>query len=144
MEKATPDPFSSVHEPPDALARLPGRKKRRRKVNREFVRPFSGGSRLIQPGLLTPLEVLVGSLPFFALGSRIGLYPVWTRGLFIPALGAVALLSGVFYTGHPFNRAGRGVGEAVVGLNFGSGRHGILETTCPRSRFAGDAESKLP
>jgi 1,4-dihydroxy-2-naphthoate octaprenyltransferase len=88
-------------------------------ANREFVRPFSGGSRVIQLGLLTPLEVLVGSFLFFTLGSLIGLYLVWTRGLFILALGAVALLSGVFYTGRPFNWASLGVGEAVVGLNFG-------------------------
>jgi len=88
-------------------------------VNREFVRPFSGGSRVIQLGLLTPLEVLMGSLLFFTLGSLIGLYLVWTRGLFILALGAVALLCGVFYTGRPFNWASRGIGEALVGLNFG-------------------------
>jgi 1,4-dihydroxy-2-naphthoate octaprenyltransferase len=88
-------------------------------VNREFVRPFSGGSRVIQLGLLTPLEVLMGSLLFFTLGSLIGLYLVWTRGLFILVLGVVALLSGVFYTGRPFNWASRGIGEAVVGLNFG-------------------------
>jgi 1,4-dihydroxy-2-naphthoate octaprenyltransferase len=88
-------------------------------VNREFVRPFSGGSRVIQLGLLTPLEVLMGSVLFFTLGSLIGLYLVWTRGLFILALGALALFSGVFYTGRPFNWASRGIGEAVVGLNFG-------------------------
>ncbi len=88
-------------------------------VNQEFVRPFSGGSRVIQLGLLTPLEVLMGSLLFFTLGSLIGLYLVWTRGLFILALGAVALLSGMFYTGRPFNWASQGIGEAVVGLNFG-------------------------
>ncbi|MEE8390421.1 MAG: 1,4-dihydroxy-2-naphthoate octaprenyltransferase [Anaerolineae bacterium] len=88
-------------------------------MNREFVRPFSGGSRVIQLGLLTPLEVLMGSLLFFTLGSLTGLYLVWTRGLFILVLGAVALLSGVFYTRRPFNGASQGIGEAVVGLNFG-------------------------
>ena len=88
-------------------------------ANRQFVRPFSGGSRVIQLGLLTPLEVLVGSFLFFTLGSLIGLYLVWTRGPFILALGGVALLSAVFYTGRPFNWASLGVGEALVGLNFG-------------------------
>ena len=88
-------------------------------ANREYVRPFSGGSRAIQSGLLTPLEVLTASLLFFTLGSLVGLYLAWTRGLFILVLGAVALVSGLFYTGRPFNWASRGIGETVVGLNFG-------------------------
>lgn len=88
-------------------------------VNIEFVRPFSGGSRVIQLGLLTPLEMLIGGLLLVLLASLIGLYLAWTRGTFILALGAIGLLSGLFYTGHPFNWASRGVGEALVGLNFG-------------------------
>lgn len=87
--------------------------------NREFVRPFSGGSRVIQMGLLTPLEVLVGSLLLLTLGSLIGLYLAWTRGVLILALGAVALLSAVFYSGRRLSWANLGLGEAVVGLNFG-------------------------
>lgn len=32
---------------------------------------------------------------------------------------AIIVLSGVFYTGRPFNFASRGIGELLVGLNFG-------------------------
>jgi 1,4-dihydroxy-2-naphthoate octaprenyltransferase len=88
-------------------------------LNREFVRPFSGGSRLIQLGLLSPLEVLTESLVCFGLGSLIGLYLAWVVGPWVLALGAFAILSGFFYTGRPFNWASRGAGEALVGLNFG-------------------------
>lgn len=88
-------------------------------VNREFIRPFSGGSRLIQLGLLTPLEVLTESLVCFVLGSLIGLYLAWVVGPWILVLGLFALLSGIFYTGRPFNWANRGLGEVLVGLNFG-------------------------
>lgn len=88
-------------------------------VNTEFVRPFSGGSRVIQSGLLTSLEVLVGGLFLFLLASVIGLYLTWARGPFLLALGAVGLVSGMFYTGRPFNWASRGMGEILVGLNFG-------------------------
>ena len=88
-------------------------------VNTEFVRPFSGGSRVIQSGLLTPLEVLVGGLFLFFLASLIGLYLTWARGPLILALGALGLVSGLFYTGRPFNWVSRGLGEILVGLNFG-------------------------
>ena len=43
-------------------------------INKDYIRPFSGGSRMIQKGLLSPSEVLLGSLVFFALGVSIGLY----------------------------------------------------------------------
>ncbi len=88
-------------------------------VNTEFVRPFSGGSRVIQLGLLSPLEVLSGSLLFFLLSALIGFYLAWTRGPLILVLGAIGVISGIFYTGGPFNWAKRGIGELLVGLNFG-------------------------
>ncbi len=88
-------------------------------VNREFVRPFSGGSRVIQLGLLTPLEVLLGGAIFFLLSAVIGFYLAWTRGPLILVFGAIGFISGMFYTGGFLNWAKRGVGELLVGLNFG-------------------------
>ncbi|MDP6510552.1 MAG: 1,4-dihydroxy-2-naphthoate octaprenyltransferase [Dehalococcoidia bacterium] len=88
-------------------------------ANREFVRPFSGGSRLIQLGLLTPVEVLGLSLFCFLASTGIGLYLAWAVGPVLLVLGAVGLLSAFFYTGRPFYWARRGVGELLVGLNFG-------------------------
>ncbi|MFQ6093256.1 MAG: 1,4-dihydroxy-2-naphthoate octaprenyltransferase [bacterium] len=88
-------------------------------VNLEFVRPFSGGSRVIQLGLLTPLEVLVGGLALFLLGSLMGLYLAWVRGPLILALGVIGIASGMFYSGKPFDWASKGIGEMLVGLNFG-------------------------
>ena len=88
-------------------------------VNREFVRPFSGGSRVIQLGLLTPLEMLSGGVLFYLLSASIGFYLAWTRGPLILVLGAIGLVCGIFYTGGPFNWAKRGIGELLVGLNFG-------------------------
>ena len=88
-------------------------------VNQEFVRPFSGGSRVIPLGLLSPLEMLSGGIFFFLLSAGIGFYLAWERGPLILLLGAIGLLCGIFYTGGPFNWAKRGVGELLVGLNFG-------------------------
>lgn len=88
-------------------------------VNKEFVRPFSGGSRMIQLGLLSPLEVLSGAIFLFAGAGLIGVYLAWVRGWPIIALGLVGLASGYFYTAPPLNIVSRGVGELFVGLNFG-------------------------
>ena len=88
-------------------------------VNREYVRPFSGGSRMIQLGLLTPLEILSGALALFALATGIGLFLTWKIGYTVLILGVIGVLSGYSYTAPPLNLASRGIGEAVVGLNFG-------------------------
>jgi 1,4-dihydroxy-2-naphthoate octaprenyltransferase len=88
-------------------------------INKEFVRPFSGGSRTIQMRLLSPREVFVGAILFYIVGTVIGLYLTWVRGPFVLVLGLVGLLSGFFYVAPPLNWAGRGFGEVIVGINFG-------------------------
>lgn len=89
-------------------------------INQEFVRPFSGGSRTIQLGLLRPGEVLLGSLLFFGAATSIGLYLTLVSGPLVPVFVAVGLVSGFFYTAPPFNWVSRGVGEFLVGANFGA------------------------
>ncbi len=89
-------------------------------INTEFVRPFSGGSRVIQMGLLSPLEMLVGAAVLFAIPTAIGLYLAAVTGPLLLAIGAVGLLSGIFYVGRPFNWGSHGIGEVLVGLNFGT------------------------
>ena len=88
-------------------------------ANTEYIRPFTGGSRLIQKGLLKPIEVLLESLAFFALGILVGFYFLWVYGWPIFWIGVIGVFSGFFYTAPPFKLGYRGVGELVVGLNFG-------------------------
>lgn len=89
-------------------------------INLEFIRPFTGGSRMIQLGLLTPLEVLSGGLLFFAIGSGIGIYLAIEKGWEILGLGLIGVVSSFFYTAPPLYFASRGIGEFLVGLNFGT------------------------
>lgn len=88
-------------------------------INVEFVSPFTGGSRMIQAGLLSPREVIAEALILFALGSLIGLYLAWARGAAVLILGLIGLFSGFFYTAPPIYLAKWGIGELFVGLNFG-------------------------
>lgn len=88
--------------------------------NKEFVRPFTGGSRMIQNGILSPGEVLGGAILFFSISTVLGLILVALKGLPILYLGLIGTFCGIFYTMPPFNIASRGFGEFIVGLCFGT------------------------
>ena len=88
-------------------------------ANTEYVRPFTGGSRMIQRGLLTPGEVLGLAVACFALALMPGAYLTYRGGWPIPALAAIGALGGFFYSAPPVSLAARGLGEGVVALNFG-------------------------
>jgi 1,4-dihydroxy-2-naphthoate octaprenyltransferase len=82
--------------------------------------PFSGGSRVIQYGLLTPRQTIGMAALFYGIGVVIGLYLAVLRG-FIPimALTALGVFISVAYTAPPFKLAYRGLGELAVGVGFG-------------------------
>jgi 1,4-dihydroxy-2-naphthoate octaprenyltransferase len=83
--------------------------------------PFSGGSRVIQNGVIPAKHMLIGSFLFFGLGSVMGLYlNAITPGNLVLYLGIFGLLSGFLYTATPVLIGYRGVGELVVGLNLGT------------------------
>ncbi|HEX7401365.1 MAG TPA: 1,4-dihydroxy-2-naphthoate octaprenyltransferase [candidate division Zixibacteria bacterium] len=83
--------------------------------------PFSGGSRVIQTGVVSPRQMLFASFLFFGLGSVIGLYlNAVTPGNLILYLGIFGLVTGFFYTAAPVLIGYRGIGELVVGLDLGT------------------------
>jgi 1,4-dihydroxy-2-naphthoate octaprenyltransferase len=82
--------------------------------------PFSGGSRFIQQGVLSPKATLWTGLACLGLGAGIGLVIVaWTGSVFILGLGLAGVLGGFFYTARPIQLGYRGVGEPVIGVLFG-------------------------
>ncbi|MBN2137951.1 MAG: 1,4-dihydroxy-2-naphthoate octaprenyltransferase [Sedimentisphaerales bacterium] len=82
--------------------------------------PFSGGSRFIQKGLLSPKAMLMAALAALALGCAIGaVILILTQSLFILGLGLAGLLGGFFYTAKPVKLGYRTVGEVVIFLLFG-------------------------
>ena len=88
-------------------------------VNKEYIRPFTGGSRMIQNGAMTPREVLIEALALYAMAGAIGAYLAWVCGPMILVLGAIGVFSGFFYCAPPFKLVHRGIGEFFIGLNFG-------------------------
>lgn len=88
-------------------------------ANHDYVRPFTGGSRMIQNRLLTPRAVLGLSASCFALGVLAGAWLFLLAGGPILWLGAAGLAGGFFYSAPPIKLGARGLGEPVVALLFG-------------------------
>lgn len=88
-------------------------------ANREFVRPFTGGSRAIQLGLMTPVETLLLASGLCLISACIGIGLAVSGSPWVLAFGAIGLVSGVAYTARPLFWAGRGFGEIMVAINYG-------------------------
>jgi len=85
----------------------------------EVRTPFSGGTRVIQEGLLSPGQIMIAGYGAFAVGS---LFFIWLAALVgwpILALACFGFLSGWSYSARPVWLAYRGWGELLIGLNFG-------------------------
>lgn len=88
-------------------------------INRTGLTPFTGGSRMIQNKIMTPKETYLLGVALLIIGSIIGLYLVYERGMFLFFIGVLGLFSGYYYSAPPFFFVGKGVGELLVGLNCG-------------------------
>ena len=88
--------------------------------NQELT-PFSGGSRMIQEGILSAGETLRLALICYAIGIVIGLYLVAVRGLPVLWIGLIGFALSALYTVPKFGLSylGHGLGELAVGLGFG-------------------------
>jgi 1,4-dihydroxy-2-naphthoate polyprenyltransferase len=84
-----------------------------------FATPFSGGSRVIQDGLLSPRAVLFAALLCLAAGAACGIV-LWLRtGLPLLVIGLVGIAVGWCYTAPPLRLAHHGLGELAVFVGFG-------------------------
>lgn len=80
---------------------------------------FSGGSRMIQYGLVSLRTMRIVAAACYAVGIGIGLYLVATRGIELLWIGIAGVFLSVFYTAPPFRLVHRGLGEICVALGFG-------------------------
>jgi len=89
-------------------------------VNEEFVRPFTGGSRMIQNKAISAKGMLTLSLSMYAIGIVIGLILAFTRGMPIFWIGVIGVAFGIFYVMPGINLVSRGIGELAILLAFGT------------------------
>lgn len=80
---------------------------------------FSGGSRVIQYGLVSLRQMVVIMVACYTVATAIGLLLVAITGIGLLWLGAAGVLISFFYTAPPFKLVHRGLGEVAVSLGFG-------------------------
>ena len=82
--------------------------------------PFSGGSKLIQQGVLSRRDYLKATVISYSLGLLILLLATWMRqNLLVLGLGVSGMVLGIAYSVKISNAMGRGWGEIAVGMAFG-------------------------
>ncbi len=81
--------------------------------------PFSGGSRVIQYGLVSRRAMIRACVAFYAVAIAIGFLLAAERGWWLLAIGAVGVVLSLAYTAPPFRLVHRGLGEPVTALGFG-------------------------
>ena len=88
-------------------------------INTEHATPFTGGSRVIQMGIVSARTMLWQGLAFLLAGGLIGLFLAYARGPWVLWLGLFGALTGYFYTAPPFRLVATGIGELFISLDFG-------------------------
>jgi 1,4-dihydroxy-2-naphthoate polyprenyltransferase len=82
---------------------------------------FSGGSRVIQDGLLTPNQTLGLGISLLLFGIIVGLYLVFRSGIMVLYIGIIGTIIVLVYSVPRYGLAyiGRGLGELAVAIGFG-------------------------
>jgi 1,4-dihydroxy-2-naphthoate octaprenyltransferase len=81
--------------------------------------PFSGGSRVLQHGLVSRRAMAAGCIGLYGLAVALGLALAATRSWWLVPVGALGLFLSLAYTGPPLSLVHRGLGEPVTALGFG-------------------------
>ncbi|MFM7224794.1 MAG: prenyltransferase [Actinomycetota bacterium] len=81
--------------------------------------PFSGGSRVMQYGLVSRRAMQRACVACYAIAVGLGLVMVAARGAALLWIGAVGVVLSLQYTGAPLRLVYRGLGEPVTALGFG-------------------------
>ena len=91
------------------------------KLNNSYFLPYSGGSRSIELGLISEKTLFRVALVSLLISATLGVILTIISGPLLLLFGLVGAFSSYFYTAVPPLRlaARRGLGELVVGMNFG-------------------------
>ena len=81
--------------------------------------PYTGGSGVLTEGLLTVQDLKRGAAVCYGITIAVWIYLAFLKGWPVLAIGAVGILSSIFYTVPPVKFAYRGFGELGLLVNFG-------------------------
>lgn len=88
-------------------------------LNEARITPYSGGSRVIQEGLLTRDQMRRWGMTLLAVAMLPGLLLAAHVGAAVLGFGLAGVLLGLLYSLPPARLAGRGLGEITIALAFG-------------------------
>ncbi|MCK9558874.1 MAG: 1,4-dihydroxy-2-naphthoate octaprenyltransferase [Candidatus Marinimicrobia bacterium] len=87
--------------------------------NPDFT-PFSGGSRMIQRGILSPSQIACAGIAAFLVATLIGvILVIYTHNYALIIFGIIGIALGYLYTALPVKLVYRGLGELTIFLAFG-------------------------
>jgi 1,4-dihydroxy-2-naphthoate octaprenyltransferase len=89
------------------------------RLNTQRIYPYTGGSRVIQNGVLTLEQMRTWGLLLLSLATLLGLGLGVYRGTTILGLGMAGIGLGVLYSAPPVQLSARGLGELAVAAGFG-------------------------
>jgi 1,4-dihydroxy-2-naphthoate polyprenyltransferase len=90
------------------------------KANNDYFMPYSGGSRSIELGLISERKLLTVAWVSLMIAFLAGLPILILRGPALLLFALAGAFSAYYYTAPPLRLAARkGLGELIVGLNFG-------------------------
>lgn len=81
--------------------------------------PFSGGSRVLQYGLVTRRGMLAACAGFYVFAAAVGIFLAATRSWAILWVGVAGVVLSLVYSAPPLRLVHRGLGEPVTALGFG-------------------------
>lgn len=89
------------------------------RVNEGRISPYTGGSRMIQNGILNVSQMFRFGVVLMVLGAAFGTALLIYTGPDVIYFGAAGVALGILYSAPPFSASARGFGELAVGVAFG-------------------------
>ena len=89
------------------------------RMNEDRIYPYTGGSRFIQAGILSPVAMARLGISLLTLAAIAGLALIAMKGPMILYFGLAGVVLGVLYSLGPVRLSSIGLGETAVGIAFG-------------------------
>ncbi len=89
------------------------------RLNDQRIYPYTGGSRFIQTGILSPSHMARLGITLLLIASLAGVGLIIERGPVVIVFGVIGILLGVLYSLGPVKLSTLGLGETAVAVAFG-------------------------